>query len=470
MHFCIHPATPPRALPSTSFTPTMALFTNFSPALAALLVLVPASLFGYGSGPDPGYAGVPGEASCTSCHGSGTGTGSVSLTFPGGSTYTPGVTQHLIVTVADSTQRRWGFQLSARLSSSSSSQAGSFTPGSDGYTQLTCTSSTFQFIQFGSPCAGSARYPLEYIEQTSAGSRPGLTGSAQFAFDWTPPANASGNIVIYVAANAANNNGSDSGDHIYTRTYTLTPAASNVPSISANGILNAAGFQNTIAAGSWVAIEGSNLSSTTRLWTDADFVNGALPTQLDGVKVTINGKPAFVEYVSPELVNVQAPSDTATGLVPVQVTNSNGTSQTVMANLQTVAPAIFLWNQKYAATTRPDYSLVGPPNLFSGVTTTPAKPGDVIVFWGTGFGITTPAVAAGQNTPADQLYNTSNPVTVLIGSLQAEVLAAVLTPGNAGLYQIAVRVPANAPAGDLPVIGQINGVQTPSGVLLTVAQ
>jgi uncharacterized protein (TIGR03437 family) len=442
--------------------------------LLALLpvALLPLNLHAHGSGPDFGYSGVPGEASCTSCHGSGTGTGSVAVTFPNGMSYLPGVTQRLTVTVTDTAQRRWGFQLTARPATSPTTPGGTFTPGEDGFTQLTCTSPSYLFGAFATRCTGTGatQYPLQYIEQTDAGSRAGQPGPTRFTFDWTPPANASGSLVIYVAANAANNNAASSGDHIYTREYTLPPPG--LPAISANGVVNAASFQNTITAGSWVAIQGTNLSATTRLWAASDFIggiNGALPTQLDGVKVTINGKPAFVEYVSPGLVNVQAPSGTATGPVPVQITNPSGVSQTVMANLQSVSPALFLWNGKYAAATRPDYSLVGPPNLFPGVTTIPARPGDVVILWATGFGPTSPsAVPAGINTPSDTLYSTSSPVIVMIGNIPATVLAAVLTPGNAGLYQIAVTVPPNAPAGDLPVIASIAGVQSPSGVLLTV--
>jgi uncharacterized protein (TIGR03437 family) len=436
-------------------------------------MFVPMALFAHGSGPDFGYSGVPGEGSCTSCHGGGgvTGsvTGSVTVTFPGGMTYAPGVTQRLTVTVADPTQRRWGFQLTSRPAANSSTPGGTFAPGADGFTQLTCTSSAFLFGAFAARCtgAGATQYPLQYIEHTDAGSRAGQAGPVQFAFDWTPPANAGAGMIVYVAANAANNNGSSSGDHIYARQYTLT--GPGLPAIGTNGVVNAAGFQNTISGGSWVAIQGTNLSATTRVWVAADFVNGALPQQLDGVKVTINGKPAFVEYVSPGLVNVQAPTDSATGPVPVQVTNAVGASQTVMANLQTVSPALFLWNGKYAAATRPDYSLVGPPNLFPGVTTAPARPGDVVVLWATGLGATTPSsVPSGITTPSDVLYSTGSPVTVTIGSISASVLAAVLTPGNAGLYQIAVTVPANAPAGDLFVIASVAGVASPSGVVLTV--
>jgi hypothetical protein len=48
------------------------------------------------------------------------------------------------------------------------------------------------------------------------------------------------------------------------------------------------------------------------------------------------------------------------------------------------------------------------------------------------------------------------------------VAGAALAPGNAGLYQMAVQVPPAAPDGDLAVVAQVNGVGSPSGVLLNV--
>ena len=71
--------------------------------LAALGAALPALIFAYATGPDATMAGVPGENTCASCH-SGSGTGSVTVTFPNGTTYTPGVKQHLVVTVTDSAQ------------------------------------------------------------------------------------------------------------------------------------------------------------------------------------------------------------------------------------------------------------------------------------------------------------------------------------------------------------------------------
>jgi len=65
--------------------------------------------------------------------------------------------------VADPAQQRWGFQLTARQANDATAQAGSFTPGSDGFTQTICADKAFQSAAAG-PCISSM--PLEYIEHT----------------------------------------------------------------------------------------------------------------------------------------------------------------------------------------------------------------------------------------------------------------------------------------------------------------
>ena len=75
------------------------------------------------------------------------------------------------------------------------------------------------------------------------------------------------------------------------------------------------------------------------------------------------------------------------------------TSAAVTANSQTVGPAFFLWVDKYAVATRQDFTWAVANGTFSGVTTVPAKPGDVIILWGTGFGPTSPAAPAGVQVP-----------------------------------------------------------------------
>jgi len=452
---------------------------------AVVLAAVPILILADANGPEPGLSGVPNEqGTCTLCHGTGKANingGSVAIAFPNGQTYTPGQKQHWVVTISDSTARRWGFQAAARQASSTNTVTGTFA-ATDSNTQVICSTSRFSGAQRPANGTCPATSPLMYIEHTLAGTRLGTTVSITFEFDWTPPATDVGTISVYVAANAANgNNQDDSGDHIYTATYTLTPAAATAsgPSISAGGVLNGASFQSLIEAGSWVAIQGTNFSNVAncdpvvspqagcRTRTSADFANGT-PTSLDGISVSIGGKAAYVYFVSPTQINVQAP-DIGTGNVAVTVTNSAGTSNSVTVNADNFAPGFFTASG-YAIATHADGTLVAPAGTFAG--SSPAAPGETVTLWGTGFGPVSPSVAAGQTSTqalGAALAYASTPPTILIGSVPATVVAAALNPSALGLYQIAVTVPASAPSGTQAIVASAGGQSSPSsGVLFAV--
>ena len=100
----------------------------------------------------------------------------------------------------------------------------------------------------------------------------------------------------------------------------------------------------------------------------------------------------------------------------------------------------------------------------------PAKPGEVVSLYGTGFGATNPSVPAGQL--ASGVASITTPITVAIGGAtlsSSDVLYAGLSPGSiSGLYQFNVRIPASASDGDLPVIITIGGVQTQTGATIPV--
>jgi uncharacterized protein (TIGR03437 family) len=232
-----------------------------------------------------------------------------------------------------------------------------------------------------------------------------------------------------------------------------------------SGVVNAASYQSGISANSWISILGANLSSTTDTWANA-ISNGVLPQSLDGVSVSVGGQPAYVAYVSPGQINALAPNTTP-GNVSVTVRNGLGASTPVTALAQILQPAFFQWGS-YAVATRTDYSLAVKNGTFPGVTTIPAKSGDTIVLWGTGFGPTTPIAPAGMVVPSETPYNTANPVMVSVGGVGATVLGAALTAGDAGLYQIAVQIPAGLPNGDYPVLATVSGVESPSNVLITI--
>ena len=185
----------------------------------------------------------------------------------------------------------------------------------------------------------------------------------------------------------------------------------DVQSGASYGIGNAA-FAATqvknVEAGSWVSIVGDNLSATNRIWQGSDFpASGtALPTSLDGVSVTINGQDAAVYFISPTQVNVQAPALAGVGTYIVRVKNSYGSAEGVV-QAQSYAPAFFPFPQAgtssgtapvYATAVHTDRFYVLPAGYYgTAVASRPAKPGDFILLYGTGFGPTIPAVAPGNS-------------------------------------------------------------------------
>ncbi|MDP2997126.1 MAG: choice-of-anchor V domain-containing protein [Bryobacterales bacterium] len=421
---------------------------------------IPVLLYAYSTGPPPGKTAAPGEGICRDCHSvGGSGGGKVEIGFPGGMAYTPGVRQQLTVTITDADAQWYGFELSARLAADNS-QAGGLAPApGESNIRVICSDNR---PRTASGCPSNA--PIEYIQHSPARQ------TNTFRIEWTPPATDRGPVRIYVAANAANGNGDPTGDDIYAANYTLTPAGGSPgPSVSAqNGVMNGASFLPPIAAGSWATIKGTNLAPATRTWRSDEIVGGRLPTQLDGVGVTINNKPAAVYYISPTQLNVQAPTDDAVGPVEVKVTTPQGASGAVMGQLQSFAPGFFMFDpqgRKYLAAVHADGTFLGPPNLFQGVTTRPAVPGETILLFGTGFGPTNPAVPAGQVVPQPSAL--TNQVQIRLGNVLTNLSFAGLAAQAAGLYQFNVVVPEVAD-GDVPVVAEIGGARSQDNAFIAV--
>ena len=242
--------------------------------------------------------------------------------------------------------------------------------------------------------------------------------------------------------------------------------APGAPAISANGVVNGASFQPGVVANSWVTIQGTNLAPQMDDWSHS-IVNGALPTSLDGVSVTMGGKPAYVYFISPGQLNVLAP-DIPAGPTTVTVTNAGGASAGFATTASTYGPAFFLWPGSQVVATRQDYSYAAKADTFAGAATVPAKPGDVLILWATGFGPTAPPVPSGVPAPGNGSYQTASSPAVTVNNTPAIVFGAALAPGSAGLYQIAIQVPGTLADGDWPIQATIGGVASPAGTILSV--
>jgi uncharacterized protein (TIGR03437 family) len=244
---------------------------------------------------------------------------------------------------------------------------------------------------------------------------------------------------------------------------TAAVSAGSGPSISA--VSNSASGQAGVAPGTYVSIYGSNFAPAGFAddWSKS-VIGGKLPAALDGVSVSIGGHAAYIVAVTPNLIDVLTPS-LGTGAAAVTVTTAAGTSVPFSTAVQAAEPGLFVWPGNQIVATHLDYSYAVQNGTFS-VTTAPAKPGEPIILWGTGFGVTSPAAPDGQVAPPGAY--TLNGVTVKVGGVPVTVLGAALASGSAGVYQIAIQLPANMPDGDYEVVATASGAQSPSNVLITV--
>jgi len=190
--------------------------------------------------------------------------------------------------------------------------------------------------------------------------------------------------------------------------------------------------------------------------------------------VTIDGKAAFLSFVSPGQINLQVPNDTSNGAVPVVVTTPSG-SETSTVTLAQFGPSFFLLDSKHVAAIilRSDgsgtygggtYDIVGPTGASLDYPTVAAKAGDIVELFGTGFGPTNPAVLAGQAFSG--AAPTTNPVTLLLNNLSVPPAFAGLS--GAGLYQLNLTVPSGLGTGDVSLQASVGGVATPSGVVISL--
>jgi uncharacterized protein (TIGR03437 family) len=217
-----------------------------------------------------------------------------------------------------------------------------------------------------------------------------------------------------------------------------------------------------VVPGGWFNVKGSDLAEMQRIWGSSDFTDpSALPTNLNGVEVWVNGAPVPVYFISPTQLNAQAPAN-ATGTMTVQVfrlgLGSNILSSVPVAQIQ---PSIYYYqvnSKNYAAALFQDYSIMGDPAVVPG--TRKALPADIIQLYAAGLG----------PSPSGSPVTTPVPVTgvsVTIGTTSAVVTAAALVaPGQ---FQVNFIVP-QMPAGEYPITVSAAGKTSPANVLFEIGQ
>ena len=257
-----------------------------------------------------------------------------------------------------------------------------------------------------------------------------------------------------------------------TQSFVVHSGNGNGPAITPGGIGPVFSSSMTVQSGSWISIYGINFVTSPVTWT------GNFPTNLGGVTVTIDGRNAYLWYVSPTQINLQVPDDNNVGLVSVTVTNANG-NWTSTVTLGTVAPSFSLLGdtKKHVAgiILRSDgsgtqgggtYDIIGPTGNSLGYPTVAATAGDNVELFGVGFGPTSPAFSAGQAVPAGTSGVATQPIQLVINGLTLTPSFSGIT--EAGLFQFNLTLPAGLGSGDVPLTAMVGGVQTPANVVIAV--
>ena len=231
-----------------------------------------------------------------------------------------------------------------------------------------------------------------------------------------------------------------------------------------------------ISPNDWIEIHGVNLVPTTTPasgvnWSKApEFASGRMPTQLAGVSVTVNDKPAYVYFFcsaatspvcSTDQINVLTPLDGLPISNTVVVTTSVGRIPPFSVNGNAASPSFLRFDSRNVVATHANYRLLGPTSLYPGLST-PARPGEVVLLFATGFGLPTGPLTPGSSSQSGRMPET---LVCSVGGHPANVLVALVSPG---LYQLNLKVPSETRSGDNPVTCVYGSAATPDGALLAV--
>jgi uncharacterized protein (TIGR03437 family) len=159
--------------------------------------------------------------------------------------------------------------------------------------------------------------------------------------------------------------------------------------------------------------------------------------------VLVNGRPAPLYYAGPNQLNAQVPYETATGLVPVVVSNGETYTSPAFMTVNAAAPAIFQKTPGWALAQHDNGTLNGPGN--------PAAAGSVVVVYLTGQGLLDHPIATGAAASFEILSRPVLPASATLGGQPAEILFLGMTPGLVGLSQANLRIPSLAD-GEYPLV------------------
>jgi hypothetical protein len=163
----------------------------------------------YRDGAPPGFSGGFGEDSCLACH------FDEDLNEPPGrlilsgvpASYAPGESYPLTITLSRPGIVLAGFQLTARFEDGTQAGVLAAPSGADDRVAISPDTDT----------------RVLYAHQRGTAAEPAASGTARWTVSWTSPAADARAVLFHVAANAADGDGSASGDFVYTTAAAALP-------------------------------------------------------------------------------------------------------------------------------------------------------------------------------------------------------------------------------------------------------
>jgi uncharacterized protein (TIGR03437 family) len=310
---------------------------------------------------------------------------------------------------------------------------------------VTVTFSGPSNIQLHSLDGATSGNPLQLVTDTAgqAGVRAELVASAALH---ASPSQVSPTVTITASV----------GDNLSTFFVLNVMGAS--PTFTGQGVVNAASFQAGIVPGGLITIFGTGLSSGV----SGTVLVEAGTTSYQGTIVRIGGTPApLISITGPpnEQISVQAPFELPAGAQTAVQVENNGSVSTVPGIVSYPSqPGIFnvVLNEEVTvgALTHADTGALVTPD-------DPARHGEAVSLYFTGGGPISPAVQTGAPAPVGVIPLMSLPVVVGVDNKGSPILFSGYAPGFVGLYQVNLRIAADARCGLVPLNIRVGNVVSP---------
>jgi uncharacterized protein (TIGR03437 family) len=233
--------------------------------------------------------------------------------------------------------------------------------------------------------------------------------------------------------------------------HSVVAEFTSVPIVSRAGVSNGAGMgpQSGVAPGSVASIFGDSLAADTAVGPASP-----LAKSLAGVTLHIGTRSLPLYFVSPTQINFQIPADLAPGTEALTVTSPGMADVTSGFSIVRNAPGLFpavIDGQTYAMVMHED----GTPVTASA----PARQGELLTAYGTGFGPTDRVRPEASAVPATPRYMILDPVTIGVGASVVTPESAFAAPGHIGIDLVQFRLDGAAPSGAaIPFYLAVNGV------------